>query len=604
MKTMQKLLIIIVAALAAVYIGISLFFVGHFPFHTTLNGMNVSGKSPAAVESAIAAHADGYSLQVTGRNGASDTITAQQIGLAAEFDGTIKKLQRSLSPFAWPVHLFRSTSLTSDTVVSYDESKLGETVKAMSCFAADKQVAPTNATYGWNGDAYEVVVENQGSQALEDKVLEAVKIAVNGLQPSLDLDAAGCYAVPTVTSEDETLKKTVDSLNQLVSQELTLDMGAGTVLTLDHDTIREWVSTDDSGNASIDNTKVADYVTGLQKEYETIYTNRTFRMHDGNTITTAGGSYGWWMDTASTTQAILDALSGNHQATAVWFEQPAARGDNTQCGSGSFGGDIGSSYVEVDLDNQKVYCWNNGSLVVETECVSGNAAKGNGTPDGVYPITYKERDATLVGENYSSPVSYWMPFNGNVGLHDASWRSSFGGTLYLTSGSHGCVNLPVSAAKQIFGYVEKGMAVVVYGGASQDAALETAAKEKQQQESENASKYKAAADQVASSLGIDTAGAVVNSDGSVTYAIGATVWPDGHVTGADGSTIVPAGGAAAAGSAASSSSAASPDASGAQSGGQQTTGGTDADQAAAAQAAAAAAAAAAAQAAGQAPAGQ
>ena len=90
--------------------------------------------------------------------------------------------------------------------------------------------------------------------------------------------------------------------------------------------------------------------------------------------------------------------------------------------------------------------------------------------DGTYSITYKEKDATLVGENYSSPVKYWMPFNGNIGLHDASWRSSFGGTLYVTGGSHGCVNLPSKKAAEIFAAVEKGEAVIVHGGMTQDQA--------------------------------------------------------------------------------------------------------------------------------------
>ena len=80
----------------------------------------------------------------------------------------------------------------------------------------------------------------------------------------------------------------------------------------------------------------------------------------------------------------------------------------------------------------------------------GDWNKGNGTPVGIYGITYKERDATLKGENYSSDVSFWMPFNGNVGMHDATWRSMFGGDIYLTNGSHGCINLPYKKANEIF----------------------------------------------------------------------------------------------------------------------------------------------------------
>ncbi len=100
--------------------------------------------------------------------------------------------------------------------------------------------------------------------------------------------------------------------------------------------------------------------------------------------------------------------------------------------------------------------------MLETDCVTGNSARGFDTPAGVYGITYKQRDATLNGENYSTPVSYWMPFNKNIGLHDAGWRSSFGGELYKTSGSHGCVNLPPEAAKRIYEVIQTGTPVICY----------------------------------------------------------------------------------------------------------------------------------------------
>ena len=64
---------------------------------------------------------------------------------------------------------------------------------------------------------------------------------------------------------------------------------------------------------------------------------------------------------------------------------------------------------------------------------------------------------------YSSPVKYWMPFTGNVGMHDADgWRSNYGGEIYKTNGSHGCVNMPLSKVREVYGIVEIGTAVVVY----------------------------------------------------------------------------------------------------------------------------------------------
>jgi lipoprotein-anchoring transpeptidase ErfK/SrfK len=55
-----------------------------------------------------------------------------------------------------------------------------------------------------------------------------------------------------------------------------------------------------------------------------------------------------------------------------------------------------------------------------------------------------------------------MPFYDGQGLHDAPWRSEFGGTIYQTNGSHGCINLPADAAKVIYDNMEERMAIFLY----------------------------------------------------------------------------------------------------------------------------------------------
>jgi lipoprotein-anchoring transpeptidase ErfK/SrfK len=90
---------------------------------------------------------------------------------------------------------------------------------------------------------------------------------------------------------------------------------------------------------------------------------------------------------------------------------------------------------------------------------------------GTFHINNKMTDQTLVGADedkdgepdYRSKVSYWMPFQGNsVGLHDAPWRSSFGGTIYQWNGSHGCINLPSQSAAELFSLVKVGDKVIVH----------------------------------------------------------------------------------------------------------------------------------------------
>ena len=110
-----------------------------------------------------------------------------------------------------------------------------------------------------------------------------------------------------------------------------------------------------------------------------------------------------------------------------------------------------------------MWCYENGNLVVDTPVVTGNPNKGWGTPSGgVWAIDAKKRDAILEGEGYEAPVDYWMPFNDNVGIHDFKERYHFGSTIYLTNGSHGCVNTPYDAVQKIYETVSIGTPVIVY----------------------------------------------------------------------------------------------------------------------------------------------
>ena len=193
----------------------------------------------------------------------------------------------------------------------------------------------------------------------------------------------------------------------------------------------------------------------------------------GKTVTIKEGNYGWRINQTKETAAILEIIRNGEQQTREpeYSQKAASHGAN----------DYGDTYVEINLTAQHLFFYKDGKLLVESDFVSGNESRGWATPAGAYPLTYKERNATLNGEGYSTPVSYWMPFNGGIGMHDASWRSSFGGTIYKTNGSHGCINLPPSVAKTIYENISAGMPVLCYhlegteGGSSSKPASETTA---------------------------------------------------------------------------------------------------------------------------------
>lgn len=119
-------------------------------------------------------------------------------------------------------------------------------------------------------------------------------------------------------------------------------------------------------------------------------------------------------------------------------------------------------YIDVDISNQLLIYYQQSEPVLVSEIVTGNEAKGNGTPTGVFYIDTKVPGKYLVGPDWNVWVDRWMKFTGAVGIHDASWRSKFGGNIYQYNGSHGCVNIPHDVALTLYDMVDIGTMVVVH----------------------------------------------------------------------------------------------------------------------------------------------
>ena len=206
---------------------------------------------------------------------------------------------------------------------------------------------------------------------------------------------------------------------------------------------------------------VVKYVQQLESKYDTYQTTRTFTTGGGNSATVEGGDYGWIIDEDAEIAALeANIRNGETVTREANYSQTAASHD---------GADWGNTYVEVDLTNQYMYLFVNGAIVTQGPIVTGKPSRGDATPQGVYILKYKEKDTTLRGPKkedgsyeWESPVTYWMPFNGGIGLHDAPWQTNFGGDWYLEHGSRGCVNLQYDVAETVFNNVDSGTPVVCH----------------------------------------------------------------------------------------------------------------------------------------------
>ncbi len=459
----------------AAYLGGAYYYNSHFLKNTTINGMDCSGKTVAQVEKAMEENVSGYHLTISEREDLSDEVVGKDIKLTYLNNDVIKEHKASQNAFAWPVAFFSKSEPVVLETCSYDEKGLDNVIGAFAAVDKKNVTKPVCAYPEYKGEGkYKIVKEVEGNQCDKKKLKEAVVTSILGGSEALDLDEAGVYKEPAFRKDDQEIKDLKASMEKMVNKTLTYDFSDRYVapnkfaddfkdgkFTIDADTLSKFVTIKkDHVTAAVDKKALDQWLTDLASDTNTIYRARKFVSHSGKQIVVpAGGPYGWQMSVTKEIKEVSKFLkSGESVERKPIYAQEAA--------TGTYGkmNDIPDSYAEVDLSSQTVYIYKNGKQVFSCSCVSGCISKGHGTDTGVCLVQYKKRDTVLGGPgyDYESPVRYWMPFNMGQGFHDADWRNSFGGSIYKTNGSHGCVNLPIYAAAEIYSIIDAGWAVVVH----------------------------------------------------------------------------------------------------------------------------------------------
>lgn len=423
----------------------------YFP-NTFINGVDVSGRSVSEAKAMISANVDSYRLELLARTG-TETITGEFFGLHTSFDGGMEELLERQNPYQWIFHMASDQEYTVETLIAYDEERLRQQVLNLKCMDPSQMVLPQDAHLSdyIPETGYEIVPETEGTALDEEKTMEAVACCVAALAPSLNLEEMGCYKKPAVSSQDEALVRERDARNRYVNLTVTYTFGEQSQI-LDGSQIHQWLSWDGE-SVQVDETAVSEFVSNLAKEHNTAYTTRNFVTSYKRTVPVAG-SYGWRINQSQETAELMAVLAAGESVT----REPVY----SQTAASHKAPDYGNSYVEVNLTAQHLFLYKDGKKVLESDFVSGNVSKNYTTPPGLFGLTYKQKDAVLRGEGYASPVKFWMPFNGGIGFHDASWRSTFGGTIYKTNGSHGCINMPYEAAKTLYENIYAGFPVICY----------------------------------------------------------------------------------------------------------------------------------------------
>lgn len=295
---------------------------------------------------------------------------------------------------------------------------------------------PKNAYIEKGGKAFVVVDEVIGTTVDIDKLV--ADLAPNGDE----ITVSDYYQLPAVNGVD--LQPKVNELNSLVNWSCGYSNGIALQSSIDYVDFNNDI-------ININTEWIPEVISEVAKSYSTVGINRKFVTNSGETVEIDGGTWGSYIDETAELDYLISAFS---IGDSLENREPIYKAQREE---------IGGSYIEVSLSDQYVWVYEDGEVIMETPCVTGDDNKKYNTPDGMYYISECINGKYLRGADYKTWVNKWMRLtNSGIGLHDAYWRSSFGGSIYKYNGSHGCINLPKSFAYDLYELAYTGMPVILY----------------------------------------------------------------------------------------------------------------------------------------------
>ncbi len=448
--------------LAIAYAGVAVYFSSHFMPQTKIGSTDISLLSTTDAENSLNSKVNSYKLSISG-NGFDLTLTAKEIGLSYNATSIIQTAHSNVNNWAWPIEILKSHDATDAMVNTSNNSGMSDTITTKVNEFNATAVQPINASISYDSKtkSFAVSKEQVGTALDASKIIAAADEAVAEFKTKVSVSSEQLLQ-PTLLSSDPRFATAQEAANKMLKCDLKLTMKGNTAGEVNADTISNWVSINENFNAVLNNEAMETWINELATKCNTVGTSRTYT-RGSKTITVSGGVYGWEVDYESLASTVTNAVTNGTTSTV---EVPVQTEGAVYNGVGQR--DWGNRYIDIDLAEQHVYMYDDsGSLIWESDCISGIPDGTHDTSTGVYWINQKKSPSKLEGyENgqkiYTSTVQYWMPFDGNaIGLHDADWQPSFGGTMYADGyGSHGCVNLPPAKAQTLYDLVQEGDCVV------------------------------------------------------------------------------------------------------------------------------------------------
>lgn len=482
---------IVCVCMICLVIGFKLYYSNRWYPNTTINSLDVSGKTFKTSEKMMQDYVDSYQLKIKGRNDGRLVITGKEIGLSVDYKDKLKQMYQEQKKASFLPN-FKQEDFEQEIVAVYEQEKLDNIIKAATIVTGDDQykiVKPQNAyvQYDEKSGHGEIVKEEKGNKLLIKKMLPVVHDAVKNMETKLDLSKDTydeVYKSPKITSKDKKIQKQYITYNTCLLNWINWDMGDGVIETVTPKEIKDWLYITAKGKVALDDSAMSKWIEPFCLKYKTEGKTRTLTAHNGKKVKVEGGDYGWRLDydgiMKQVRELIMKTGKQKQQNVENYMNDPSQENEKTlttnlepmysnkafQKADASGVDWDKKNYSEVDLTAQMVYVYKDGKLAYTAKCVSGLPSDPErATRTGCYYIKDKKEEYVLVGADYETPTKYWVRImwtgTGYHFLQRSDW-SSWSPEIYKTRGSHGCINLQLEDARSIYNLVKLGDAVFIH----------------------------------------------------------------------------------------------------------------------------------------------
>lgn len=450
-----------------VLLGVSLLAIGGYAYQantyqdqflpkTFVGDLDVSQLTVSEVNDQLTKKYDSLAFSLLDDKKEWQSIKKTEFGLQSEFSEELQKLQSQQNPWSWGLSFLSGEKTLDVSKSAFNEEKLAERLAKLQTELTEwnkNRTQTKDATLARGEEGFTITPEVQGNNIDVEAAITAVKEQILAGESTLELSEF--IKKPNVTTEDPKLTEELNKINRIAKVEGTYVIN-GESFQIPTALIEDWIIYQD-GQVNLDRDKVYQYVTQLGADYNTSTNPSRFNSTSRGEVSVPAGSLSWTISPDSETDGLIaNILNGE-----AFSRSPIAQG-SANSGSPLFG----NTYIEIDMVNQHMWYYKDGKVALETDIVTGKPSTL--TPAGVFYVWNKALDEVLRGVNddgtkYASPVKYWMPIDWTgVGIHDSDWQPAYGGQLWKTVGSHGCINTPPGVMAKLYGMVEVGTPVLVF----------------------------------------------------------------------------------------------------------------------------------------------